>query len=59
MSDHDELKMQQCARVCSLSIDESAKLFSDLPACFIEVENSEIYRATGTKSAVRGCFPFL
>jgi hypothetical protein len=35
------------------------KLFPNIPACFIEVENSEIYRVTGTKSADRGCFPFL
>jgi hypothetical protein len=59
MSDCDELKMQQSTRVCSLSIDYSAILFYNFPACFIEVKNSEIYRVTGTDSGVEGGFSFL
>jgi hypothetical protein len=33
-------------------MDKNVKLFPKFPACFIEVENSEIYRVTGTRSAV-------
>jgi hypothetical protein len=55
MSNHDELKMQQCTGVCFLFY----KLFVNFPACSNEVENSEIYKVTGTKRVDGGCFSFL
>jgi hypothetical protein len=56
MSDHDELKMQLSTGVCFLFINF---FFFNFPVCFVEVENSEIYRVIGTKSVVGDCFPFL